>query len=298
MAMAERDPISRGRLMLGTAGFGDWIPERMARAIVERALGLGIRRFDTAASYGRSEDILGRALASQGAPALVATKISPEVDLNLRRPLRPQILALAERSLTRLRRDRIDLLQLHDPLPPGLTGPAFDAFAALRERGVIGALGLCNHDATALTALLDRWPGGTALAPVMLQNRHNRLVSDLPPGLTALCSARGLGVWAWSPLAGGLLAGRYGSADPRPAGSRAARGRWLPVEDVAPFLPVLDGLKARHGQDPARAALDWVLASPGVAGAILGPSRPAHLDIVGPPGPAVADQDLAATRIW
>lgn len=296
--MPDRAPIPRARLMLGTAGFGDWIPERMARAIVEAALALGIRRFDTAASYGRSEDILGRALASHGTTALVATKVSPEVDLNLRRPLRAQIFALAERSLARLRRDRIDLLQLHDPLPPSLIGDALDAFAALRERGVIGALGLCNHDVPALIALLDRLPGGTGLAPVLLQNRHNRLASDLPPGLTALCSARGLAVWAWSPLAGGLLAGRYGSDDPRPAGSRAARGRWLPVEDVAPFLPVLDGLKARHGPDPARAALDWVLASPGVAGAILGPSRPAHLDIVGPPGPAVADQDLAATRIW
>ncbi|TDP47287.1 aldo/keto reductase [Zavarzinia compransoris] len=286
-------PIPRARLMVGTAGFGAWIGEARAHDIVGRALALGLRRFDTAASYGAAEAILGAALAGRGTAVGIATKISPEADLDLCRPLPGQILALVERSLHRLRRDRLDLLQWHDPLPPALAGPAFATLADLRRQGLIGAIGLCNHDLAALDAVPDI--AGTA--PVLLQNQHSLLHSDLTPGLTARCAGRGLAVWAWSPLAGGLLAGRYGVADPRPAGSRAARGGWLPVGDTGPLLPALDALKARHGGGLARAALDWVLATPGVTGAILGPSRPEHLDLIGPADPG-GDQERAATTIW
>ncbi|MGU3495488.1 aldo/keto reductase [Xanthobacteraceae bacterium A53D] len=292
--MTERLPIPRHRLMVGTAGFGAWVTEARAHDIVARALELGIVRFDTAAAYGRAEAILGAALEGRTEPVRVATKISPSDDLDLGRPLHGQILHLVERSLKRLGRARIDLLQLHDPLPAALVAEAFATFEGLCAQGLIGSIGLCNHLSADLGALFRHLPEGCTAAPVLLQNRHSLLVSDITPALSSVCASRGIALWAWSPLAGGLLTGRYGSSDPAPAGSRGAGGHWLPVDDTAPFLPRIDALKSRHGKDLARSALDWVLATPGFTGAILGPSSPAHLDLIGP----VPDQDFAATTIW
>lgn len=285
------------RLMIGTAGFGSWVGERAACEIVETACALGLYRFDTAAAYGRSEGMLGLALSRCPAPALVATKISPAVDIVRDRPIREQILRLVERSLKRLRRDRIDLLQLHDPLPPALAAAAFDAFGQLHRQGMIGQIGLCNHDAAALRALHACLPDASAVRPVALQNQHNLLSPGAGREVVAQCEASGLGLWAWSPLAGGLLAGGYSTQQPAPPQSRAALGHWLPVDAVAPHLPALDALRSRHGSDLARFALAWVLASDGVRGAVLGPSRAEHLDLVVRLA-AGTPQAFAATTIW
>lgn len=282
------------RLTIGTAGFGGWTPEAEARSIVERALALGVRRFDTAPLYGPSEEILGRALAGCVEPVHFATKISFALDLDPHCALDEQIVRLVEQSLVRARRDSIDLLQVHDPVPEPAIGTAFAAFERLCRRGIVGRIGLCNYSAAELATLLSRLPAGAMARPVEMQIRHNLLGSDLTPSLAASCEAQGIAVWAWSPLAGGLLAGRYRSAEPAPPGSRAAGGHWLPVDDVAPHLPAIEEHAARHGQDAACAAMRFVLDTRGIRGAVFGPSKARHLDLI-EALTSRSDQDFAAT---
>ncbi len=275
---AKRWPCDR--LMIGTAGFGNWVCEHTAHEIVNAALALGIHRFDTAASYGRSEEILGHALSAHSVPVKIATKISPEIDLTLERPVRGQILRFVERSLLRLKRDRIDLLQLHDPIPDSLVDDTFGTFETLLQQGVVAAIGLCNYTTEALKALIVALPGYERARPVMIQNQHNLLNPGTSAALLSVCDDQGLALWAWSPLAGGLLTGRYGAAKPLPANSRAGRGHWMPVENLENHLPNLELLKARYGTDLTHFALNWVLSSTGVSGAIIGPSKVEHLNII------------------
>lgn len=295
--MSDKRSIRRDRLMIGTAGFGNWISESVACEIVDAAVALGICRFDTATSYGRSEEILGLALTSQTEPVLVATKISPEIDLVPDISLHDQIFRLVERSLRHLRRDRIDLLQLHDPLPQHLIVPAFETFETLQKNGMIREIGLCNYSSHELLNLFAILPSSIQAAPITLQNQHNLLQSDLSPEIVPICLARGLSTWAWSPLAGGMLTGRYNSSSQVPAGSRAATGNWLPVEDISPYLPLLDKLSNRYDMGLAQFALDWVLNSNGINGTIIGPSQATQLNLI-----ELLTADLSyersATSIW
>lgn len=268
------------RLTIGTAGFGDWVSEAVAQEIIDRSLALGIRRFDTAPLYGRSEEILGAALNACNEQVRVGTKISFSLDLDQHRPVDEQIIRLVERSLIRLKRGKIDLLQVHDPVPEAAIEQTFGIFEALRRDGLVGDIGLCNYSATELETLLSRLPAEALVRPVEMQICHNLLSSDFTPSLSDLCEMHGIAVWAWSPLAGGLLAGGYRSAAPRPPGSRAADGHWLPIEDIAQHLSAIEQHVARNGPDASRAAMRFVLQTPGVRGAVFGPSKARHLELI------------------
>jgi len=265
-----------------------WGPQDDADSVatIRRAAELGVNWLDTAPVYGHghSEEVVGRALA--GLPAderpLVFTKCGvlwdsadhmapPDTDM---RGLRGQV----EASLRRLGTDRLDLLQVH--APPRL-GPTLERYwaemVALRDAGTAVAIGLSNHDVAALEAAERIGHVDIVQPPLSLLRRE--AAADLVPW----CAGNGTGVICYSPLESGLLTGAY----------TAERIAALPADDwrreasafsgdaLARTLALVDALRPvarRHGVGLADVATAWVLAWPGVTGAIVGARTPDQVD--------------------
>jgi aryl-alcohol dehydrogenase-like predicted oxidoreductase len=277
--------VGLGAWAMGGQGWIDaWGPQDDDDSIatIRRAAEVGVNWIDTAPIYGNghSEEVVGRALAGrppQERP-LVFTKCG--VLWNDDDPLAPPALDMRElrgqvgASLRRLGLERLDLLQVH--APPRL-GPALDEYwaemVALREDGTVGALGLSNHDAAQLDAA-DRIGHVDVLQPPMSLLRR-----DAAGELLTWCREHGTAVICYSPLESGLLSGAY----------TPERIAALPADDwrrTAPaFQPdalartnrlvdVLRPIADRHGVSVAAVAIAWVLAWPGVTGAIVGARRP------------------------
>jgi len=255
---------------------------RSAR-IVHRALERGIDLFDTAPTYnaGKSEVLLGRALRkARRDDVLVATKVYLPDGAVAAGEVRERIVAACEASLRRLRRDRIDLYQLHRPVPSVPVEAILEALDELVHAGKVRFVGCSTHAATAVEEALDASARGGWAAYACEQPPYNVLDRRIERELVPLCRRRGLGLLAWSPLAGGLLAGRYdGGAAPR--GSRAARvpryRQRVTPEAVRVATRVAE--RARElGTTPAQLALAWVVHQPAVTAAVIGPRTVAHLD--------------------
>jgi len=271
------------------AFFGKGTNEEEARAIMDAAWAAGIRWFDTADAYGggSSESFIGRWRADRRPEGLVVTtKVFNPVggDADDRGLARDRILRNVEGSLTRLGIDRIDYYLAHDRDERTPLAETVGAFEELLEQGTIGAWGLSNHDAVAV---------GEALAhgrPALVQNGYSLLDRSDEPELIPLCAAEGIEYVPFGPLAGGWLAGRYRRGAAYPEGSRMTMRpepyEHLLGEELFDRLDLLEAEAERRGVSMGALAFAWVLASPGVAGAVCGPSRAAHVE------PVVAAREL------
>jgi aryl-alcohol dehydrogenase (NADP+) len=279
-------------LCLGTMLFGSQCDEATSVTILDEAAGLGIDFLDTAdvypvppgpATWGRSEEILGRWLRGRRERVVVATKCGNRVGPgpNDAGGSRRHVIAACEASLRRLQTDRIDLFYLHHadlgaPLPETL-----EALDRLVRDGKVLYVGLSNFEAwqlgLAMAAIAER--GLSCIAA--LQPRYNLLHRPAERDLLPLARAAGIAVLPYNPLAGGMLTGRYRRGEPPPPDSRFARGEWGrmyqgrygadPMLDVAEA--VVEVAKA-EGLTPAQVALAWLLGRDGVTGVIVGASRP------------------------
>jgi aryl-alcohol dehydrogenase-like predicted oxidoreductase len=251
-------------------GYGRDYAERDALDITRRALDLGVNLIDTAEMYalGRSERIVGRAIAGRRDEAFVATKLFPIL------PLAPVVEQRARASARRLGVDTIDLYQIHWPNPLFPVSSAMAGMGRLLRQGVIGHAGVSNFS-------LEQWQraDGALGAPV--------LSNQVPYSLAARQAERDVLAWAqahdrlviaYSPLAQGLLGARYGAGN-RPGGVRAANVLFLPenIERAAPLLAALRETAADHGVSAAQVALAWVIRRPNVV-AIPGASSVAQLE--------------------
>jgi aryl-alcohol dehydrogenase-like predicted oxidoreductase len=265
------------------AFFGRGQDEAEAAAIMDAAWAHGLRWFDTADAYGggRSETYIGRWRAARRPEGLLLTTkvFNPLPGGPADRGLRPdRIRRQVEGSLERLGVGRIDLYLAHEPDPDTPVAETIAAFERLVAEGLIAAWGLSNVDAPGLEQSLRHG------RPALVQNGFSLLERGDERRVLALCARHGIPYVAYSPLAGGWLAGRYRRGAPFPAGSRMTL-RPGPYEHLV-SARVFDGLDrlaadaAARGTDMATLAFAWVLSSPGVAGAVCGPSRPAHLDPV------------------
>ena len=252
-------------------GYGDRYASDVARAIVRRALELGITLFDTAEIYGfgRSERILGQALGEDRESVFLATKIFPVL------PVAPVVEQRAVASANRLGAHRLDLYQVHQPNPLVRDGTIMRGMRALQRVGLVGEVGVSNYS-------LQRWRAAEdALGSPVLSNQvPYSLVARAPEReLLPYASAHGRIVLAYSPLAQGLLSGRYHSGN-RPANRvRAANPLFLPenLQRAGDLLAVLGEVAAAHSATPAQIALAWVIRHPAVA-AIPGASSVEQLE--------------------
>ncbi|MCH9640808.1 MAG: aldo/keto reductase [Actinomycetia bacterium] len=264
-------------------GYGDDYAAETARGIVERARALGVTLYDTAEIYGfgRSERILGEALGEERTELAVASKVFPVA------PFPPVIKRRARASAQRLQLDRIPLYQVHQPNPVVPDSVIMPGMRELLDTGAIGAAGVSNYS-------LARWrKADAALGRPVVSNQvhfslaHPGALEDLVP----FAEQENRLVIAYSPLAQGLLGGKYG-LDNRPGGVRAMNTLFATenLRRVEPLLQTLRDVAAEVGAEPAQVALAWLIALPGTV-AIPGASSVEQLEF----NVAAADIELGET---
>ena len=305
-------------LVLGTDNFANPTPERESREILYRAVDAGINLIDTSNSYagGECESIIGRAVSDKGLrkKVLIATKVFyPTGPLPEDRGLsRAAIFKACEASLKRLRTDYIDLYQMHRPdfgVPHEETIRALDD---LVHQGKVRFIGSSTAPVSHILEGLDISHKQGFIRYVSEQPPYNLLDRRIEKEVLPMCREQNLGVITWSPLAMGMLAGRYLDTSPLPVDSRAVQRRGIYEERVTPAAIEEGNRFARmaigHGYDPARLALTWVKDQPGITAPIIGPKTVEQLenflpvlnldltdeirrlcDEMFPPGTAVAD---------
>src|SRR6266700_1178256 len=262
-------------------GYGQGYAGQEAHAIVRRAVELGVTLFDTAEIYGfgRSERILGAAIGEDRDSVFLATKIFPVL------PFAPVVEQRAVASANRLGTGRLDLYQVHQPNPVVRDGTIMRGMRALQRVGLVGEVGVSNYS-------LDRWRAAEqALGARVLSNQVRYSLVDRSPERDLLSFAESTGhlVIAYSPLAQGLLSGRYDRGS-RPANRvRAASPLFLPenLDRAGDLIATLREVADAHSATPAQIALAWVIHRPAVV-AIPGASSVGQLDS----NAAAADIDL------
>src|SRR5258708_10380193 len=196
--------------------FGAGLTEDQALALMDAAWQAGITHFDTADAYGggRSEQAIGRWIASRGVRPRLTTKTFNPMQAGADRGLKPErIVRQVHTSLERLGVDRVDLYLAHDFDPDMPLAESLGAFDEAQAGGLIHAYGVSNFDASQLAASL------AAGAPQAIQNSYSLLARQDETELLPLCAERQVAYLAFSPLAGGSPTGQYRRGQPVPAGS-------------------------------------------------------------------------------
>jgi aryl-alcohol dehydrogenase-like predicted oxidoreductase len=262
---------------VGTAPIGSgrdwpawWGPqdERESIRTIHTALELGVNWIDTAPFYGwgRAEEIVGRALHERADDdVLVFTKCGtfPDAERGDRMDLRPEtIRADLEASLRRLRRERVDLLQLHDVDRSTPIEESWGEVQRLIEEGKVRYGGLSNHPAADVERALAVGPVGA------LQYQYSLLHRTAEADILPLAAERGMGVLTWSPLAAGFLADGFEPDLLDPDDFRRAHP--FAELDLSRLHAALGRIGERKGRTSAQVALAWVLKGQAVTGAIVG----------------------------
>jgi aryl-alcohol dehydrogenase-like predicted oxidoreductase len=306
-------PVSR--ISLGTATFGVRPEAPEVARLVGAALDEGINWFDTANSYGNrahfdrpgvppaaaresAEELLGRALPRSARDRLViATKVGEPVGAQRRNRTRRIDLSRAHIheqiriSLRRLDIERVDIYYAHHADPATPIEETVEAFKDLVDDGLIGAWAVSNFAAEEVQAAIEvadhhGWP-----RPVLNQVRYNLVDRQPESRLIPLGVARGTGIVAYSPLAGGLLAGSRSAERPY-----AGNARWMGANFTSAELQLardIDDRLADWNCSPAQAALVWLLQRPAVVSAIIGTGSPERLHEAA----SAADLDLTAEQL-
>jgi 1-deoxyxylulose-5-phosphate synthase len=265
-----------------------------AFALMDAAWELGITSFDTADAYGggSSERWIGEWMRGRGVRPFITTKVFHSVEGDAAdHGLAPaRIRRQLEGSLARLGVDRIDLYLAHEPDPATPLEETLGAFEELRGEGRIGASGLSNVSADELERAL-------ATTHVdCIQNSYSLLDRGDETDVLPLCASHGVAYAAFSPLAGGVLTGKYRAGAEPPTGSRlATRPGPYGALATAPTLAAVDALAraaAERGVDAATLALAWLLADERVTTIVLGPRRPEHFE----PARRAVDLQLTAAE--
>jgi len=265
-------------ICLGTMVFGRFAEEPEAHRIIHHALNCGVNFIDTANVYvnGVSEEVVGRAIKGRRNKVVLATKVhgkmgqGPNDQGNSRR----HILAQIEESLRRLDTDWIDLYQLHRPDPSTPLEETLGALNDLVRQGKVRYLGVSEFPAWMMCQMLwicerEHW------APIVCdQPQYSILRRAVEREVAPFCLEHGIGIIPYSPLAGGLLTGKYKRGQAPPADSRAARSKPMARRLTGAMFEILEKLEGRArtlGKTLSQYALAWTLANPAVTAPIAGP---------------------------
>jgi aryl-alcohol dehydrogenase-like predicted oxidoreductase len=265
---------------LGCNNFGGRTNDDQSTEVVRASLDAGINFFDTADVYGgtRSEEILGAALGQDRADVVVATKfgmtLSPE-----RSGAAPKYVKSAlEDSLRRLGTDYVDLYQLHRPDPETSIGDTLEALADLVKAGKVREIGCSNFSAAQLReAAAAAEEGAPRFASV--QNQYNLLQREPELEVLAECERLGTVFIPFSPLANGLLSGKYRRGEPAPPGTRLAgmpadRRETLLADATMDVVEELERFAEQQGRSLLQLAIAWLAAKAVVASVIAGATKP------------------------
>ena len=303
----EHRSLGGSGLKVSEIAYGSWISrtEGAAAEAAREALRHGITTFDTADVYGatRAEAVLGIALKGVRRESLVlSTKVYGPVGPgpNDRGLSRKHIMESAHGSLRRLQTDYIDLYQAHrfDRNTPMVE--TLRAFDDLVRQGKVLYVGVSEWTADQIAEAL-RIADDLGLDRIISnQPQYNLLWRVIEAEIVPLCRKEGVGQLAWSPLAQGLLTGKYVPGQPPPAGSRAvgpAESKFAAGalnEEVLTRIARLGELAAELGHTQSQLALAWVLHQPNVSSAIIGASRPEQIAENAAASGIQLDDDVAA----
>lgn len=268
------------KVCMGTMTFGREADEKTSFAIMDRFFELGGTFLDTADQYsmGASEEIVGRWIKSRSVrdKVIVATKVYQQMTPNPNDGYlsRYHIINACEDSLRRLQTDVIDLYQIHrwDPeTPPEET---LEALNDLVRQGKVRYIGCSNLKAWHLARFLQisdkrNWSRFVCMQPIYSAINRSIEIEILP-----LCTAEGLGVIVYNPLAGGMLTGKYRRGQPLPRGARIEANetyyRRYYTEEALDIVEAFVQAAKERGVTPAQLAFAWVLAEPRITCPIVG----------------------------
>jgi len=293
-------------ICLGTMTFGEaregtmWgaiadVDQKAADEIVQRSLDAGVNFIDTADVYssGESERLLGQALKNLNVPrkdVVIATKVYGVMGdkPNDRGASRGHIMDSVEASLKRLQTDHIDLYQIHatDPVTP--IDETLRALDDLVARGMVRYVGVSNWQAWRIAKALGISERKDYARFETVQAYYSIAGRDLERDIVPLLQEEKLGLMVWSPLAGGLLSGKYGPGAPGNGEGRRASFDFPPVDKDRAWacVAVMREIAEKHGVSVATVALGYILAKPFVTTVIIGAKRVEQLD-----------QNLAAVKL-
>ena len=269
-----------GKLWLGTMMFGDQTDAAEAASIVSAARDAGVNAIDTADVYagGESERITGRLIQADRDRWVLATKVANPMGPgpNDRGLSRRHIVAAVDASLQRLGTDRVDVLYLHREDASTPLAETLAAVAHVIERGKVHHFGLSNFRAWRVAQVAELCKTMGIAQPIVCQPPYNAMSRQIETELLPCCAHYGLGAVVYSPLARGVLSGKYTPGAAPPEGSRAARNdpRILQTEFRAESLALAARMAEharRRGLTPTQLALGWVWNNQLVNGVIGGP---------------------------
>ncbi|MEK2604209.1 aldo/keto reductase [Burkholderia arboris] len=276
----------------GNADAGMWaaigaLDQRDATRLISRGLEAGINFIDTADiySFGQSERLVGQALRDLGVPRneiVLATKTAGAMGPkpNDQGASRGHIMDSVQRSLERLQVDHIDLYQIHasDSVTP--IEETLRALDDLTRQGLVRHVGVSNWRAGKIGKALGISQGLHATRFETLQAYYSIAGRDVERELVPLAIDEQMGLLVWSPLAGGLLSGKFGPGAPHEEGARRNHFDFPPVdlERAWPCVAAMRSIADAHGVSVARIALAWLLAKPHVTSVIVGAKRVEQLE--------------------
>lgn len=282
-----RSGVKVSRLCLGTMMFGGATEEAESVRIIHRALDAGINFVDTANVYnaGQSEVVTGKAIKHCRDRVVLATKAANAMGEgpNERGLSRVHLLHACEESLRRLGTEYIDVYYLH---LPDYGTPLEESLRALNDlvrQGKVRYVACSNYYAYQVALMLGIAEAQHLERIACVQPLYNLVNREIEVELLPFCRENGIGVVPYSPLARGVLTGKYQPGQAPPEGSRAARGdrrmhqtelREESYEVAQRLRPVAE----RHGCTLSQFALAWVLANPVVTSAIVGPRTMEQLE--------------------
>jgi|SRR5678815_1041849 aryl-alcohol dehydrogenase-like predicted oxidoreductase len=274
-----RSGVKVSRLCLGTMNFGPETSETDSFAIMDRALELGLNFFDTANVYGWkvgegwTEQIIGRWFAQGGGrrdKVVLATKVYGRMGdwPNQARLSALHIKRACEASLRRLQTECIDLYQMHHVDRDTPWDEIWQAMEQLVREGKILYVGTSNFAGWQLAQAQELSRNRHFLGVVSEQSLYNLIERTVELEVIPACTAYGIGLIPWSPLARGLLAG---ALTPATVGRRADQDVQREVQKHRPALEAFERLCQELGERPADVALAWLLHQPAVTAPIIGP---------------------------
>ncbi|HEX2185364.1 MAG TPA: aldo/keto reductase, partial [Chloroflexota bacterium] len=270
---------------LGGNTFGNGADEAQTGRIINRALDLGINFIDTADVYSRgiSEEYVGKAVAGRRQEALIATKVQGRMgDLPNDEGLsRKHIMEGIEASLRRLDTDYVDLYQVHrfDSSTP--IEETLSTLDDLVRQGKVRYIGCSNFAAWQICESLWVAERKNVTPFVSVQPRYNIFDRAIERELVPFCRQHGIGIIPYSPLAGGVLTGKYHPGEEPPADTRAGRNARMRQQLNEATLGRVDRLVAwakGRGHSGGELALAWLLAHPEVSTVIAGATRPEQVE--------------------
>jgi len=274
-----RSGVKVSRLCLGTMNFGPETSETDSFAIMDRALELGLNFFDTANVYGWkvgegwTEQIIGRWFAQGGGrrdKVVLATKVYGRMGdwPNQARLSALHIKRACEASLRRLQTECIDLYQMHHVDRDTPWDEIWQAMEQLVREGKILYVGTSNFAGWQLAQAQELSRNRHFLGVVSEQSLYNLIERTVELEVIPACTAYGIGLIPWSPLARGLLAG---ALTPATVGRRADQDVQREAQKHRPALEAFERLCQELGERPADVALAWLLHQPAVTAPIIGP---------------------------